>query len=331
MTTSLVKHEPQQINRPTTESGIEMALALREETEKRNVVAQYVTHHLRDGVDYGVIPGTKERTLLKPGAEKLVDLFRCTPQFEILDKIENWDTGLFNYTFRVRISHRESGKVLAEGFGSANSREGRYRWRNAHRKCPACGKESIYKSKWPPRDEPDAAPGWYCHKKAGGCGATFAAGDQRIESQAEGKVENDDIYTLVNTILKMGKKRALVDGAIALARCSDMFGQDLEDLIPVNEEPPVAPAKKEEPKRADLKAVLAGIANANTEGELKGVAEIASQLSGKDKAEAKKAYSARLAEIKKVPPHNPETGEVIDDYDYGPPPMNAAREPGSEG
>jgi hypothetical protein len=329
--TSLVKHEPAHINRPTTESGIEMALALQEETEKRTIVALYVGRHLHDGVDYGIIPGTKERTLLKPGAEKLVELFRCTPQFDILDKVEDWDAGLFNYTFRVRISHRESGKVLAEGYGSANSREGRYRWRNAHRKCPVCGKETIYKSKWASRDQPNAKPGWYCHKKAGGCGENFCAEDQRIESQTEGRVENDDIYTLVNTILKMAKKRALVDGAIALARCSDMFGQDLEDLVLVDEEPPAAPAKKEDLKRADLKVVLAGIANAYTEGELKGVAESASQLSEKDKEEAKKAYIERLAEIREAPPHNPNTGEVLDDYDYGPPPMNAAQEPGSEG
>ncbi|OFW58414.1 MAG: hypothetical protein A2Y75_01515 [Candidatus Solincola sediminis] len=310
--TSLVKKEPFDVTRPTTESGIEMALALKEESEKRLVVAQYINRHLHQGVDFGVIPGTKEQTLLKPGAEKLVDLFRCTPQFEILDKVEDWASGLFNYTFRVRIAHRESGKVLAEGYGSANSREGRYRWRNDHRKCPSCGKESIYKSKWAPRDQPYAKPGWYCNKKAGGCGETFADGDQRIESQTEGKVENDDIYTLVNTILKMAKKRALVDGAIALARCSDMFGQDLEDLEPLDEEPPSRPAKNDGPC-SELQTVLARIANSVSEKELKGVAEQAAKLTDADKAEAKKAYLKKLDELKnEEPPHDPKTGEVTE-------------------
>lgn len=41
----------------------------------------------------------------------------------------------------------------------------------------------------------------------------------------------------------MAKKRALVDGAIALARVSDMFKQDLDDLAQ-QDEPPAEPPKK---------------------------------------------------------------------------------------
>jgi hypothetical protein len=239
---------PKAMAKPTTPRAIVMAEALKEDTEQRALLQMYVSQHMKTGTDYGVIPGTNKPTLLKPGAEKLTDLFRCTPSFDLIEKIEDWEKGLFHYTFRVRITSRDAGTVLAEGFGSANSREGRYRWRNAHRKCPECEKEAIFKSKFPPRDNPDAAPGWYCHKKAGGCGANFAAGDERIESQTEGKVENDDIYTLVNTILKMAKKRALVDGAIALARCSDIFTQDVEDMV--DEEPHSAPP----PQRAARQA-----------------------------------------------------------------------------
>jgi hypothetical protein len=39
-----------------------------------------------------------------------------------------------------------------------------------------------------------------------------------------------DPYTLDNTILKMAKKRALVDAALLVASLSDVFTQDLEDL-----------------------------------------------------------------------------------------------------
>jgi hypothetical protein len=245
--------------KPTTPRAIVMAEALKEDPEQRALLQAYVSQHMKAGTDYGVIPGTQKPTLLKPGAEKLTDLFRCTPTFDLLEKVEDWDAGLFHYTFRVRITSRDAGTVLAEGFGSANSREGRYRWRNAHRKCPECAKEAIFKSKFPPRDNPSAPPGWYCHKKAGGCGANFDAGDERIESQTEGKVENDDIYTLVNTILKMAKKRALVDGAIALARCSDIFTQDVEDFAEegVSEEPAPRAARRPAPKQEAPKAVEA--------------------------------------------------------------------------
>lgn len=229
--------------KPTTPRAIVMAEALKEDTEQRVLLQAYVREHMKAGTDYGVIPGTNKPTLLKPGAEKLTDLFRCTPTFDLLEKVEDWDAGLFHYTFRVRITSRDAGTVLAEGFGSANSREGRYRWRNANRKCPACGKEAIVKGK------EEYGGGWVCFKKKDGCGAKYADGAAEIEGQESGKVENDDIYTLVNTILKMAKKRALVDGAIALARCSDIFTQDVEDFAEEGHEPAPQSARRPAPRQ----------------------------------------------------------------------------------
>ncbi len=233
---------PKALAKPTTPRAIVMAEALKEDTEQRALLQAYVSQHMKVGTDYGVIPGTQKPTLLKPGAEKLTDLFRCTPTFDLIEKVEDWEAGLFHYAFRVRITSRDAGTVLAEGFGSANSREGRYRWRDSRRKCPACGKETIIKGK------AEYGGGWLCFAKKGGCGAKWDDGATEIEEQQIGKVENDDIYTLVNTILKMAKKRALVDGAIALARCSDIFTQDVEDLT--DGDPDAAPAPRAPPRAA---------------------------------------------------------------------------------
>ncbi len=41
---------------------------------------------------------------------------------------------------------------------------------------------------------------------------------------------NRDPYTLDNTVLKMAKKRALVDATLLVASLSDIFTQDLEDM-----------------------------------------------------------------------------------------------------
>jgi hypothetical protein len=205
--------------------AVEMRAAMEAEIQVREVVKAYIEKLMVEGVDYGKIPGTDKPTLLKPGAEKLIDLFRCEPLFEVTHRIEQWeDRPLFHYEFRCRIVERQSGKVLAEGFGSANSREGRHRWRNADRKCPSCGQAAIIVGK------PEFGGGFVCFKKKGGCGAKYGAEEAAIVDQPTGKVENDDIFTLVNTILKMAKKRALVDGAIAIARCSDLFTQDVEDI-----------------------------------------------------------------------------------------------------
>jgi hypothetical protein len=201
---------------------------LREELEQHQILAQYVKQCMVEGTDYGRIQGSEKPTLLKPGAEKLIDLFGCTPEFTLVPEFchEDFESGFFKYTFRCRIISRELGAVLAEGYGSANSRESRFRWRTAHRKCPVCGKDTIIQGK------SEYGGGWVCFKKKGGCGEKYVASDERITRQTVGRVANENIADLDNTILKMAKKRAQVDGAIALARCSDMFTQDVEDFTP---------------------------------------------------------------------------------------------------
>lgn len=202
-----------------------VADALLRETEQRKLLGQYVSHHMIPGTDFGVIPGTEKPTLYKPGAEKLTQLFRCIPRFRIEDRTENWETGLFYYRIGCTIVTQGDGTPVAEGVGSCSTFESRYRWRNASRVCPSCGKEAIIKGKT------EFGGGWVCFKKKDGCGAKFNEQDKSITSQAVGRIENPDIRDHVNTVLKMAKKRALVDAAIALARCSDIFTQDLEDNL----------------------------------------------------------------------------------------------------
>jgi len=256
----------------TTERGTGRAMivadALTQEGEQRKLLGEYVAKHMQEDTDYGIIPGTKNRTLLKPGAEKLTTLFRCVPRFVVEEKIENWETGLFFYRFACHIETLDGGNVVAEGVGSCNSYEGRYRWRNADRKCPECGAAAIMRSKFPPRENPSLAPGWYCFSKKGGCGAQFTAEDEAITGQATGRVQNPDLADCANTVLKMAKKRAHVDAAIALARCSDIFTQDVEDFAGGHEEPeqPAARNGKYDPRTipsvksgADLKPPIRSI------------------------------------------------------------------------
>lgn len=214
--------------------------ALQEAGEQRKLLGEYIREHMVEGPDYGTIPGAGDtKVLKKPGAEKLVDIYRCAAEYERTASIENWEKGFFHYEFKAKVRHRESGVVFAEGVGSANSMEAKYRWRQGSRKCPACGKETIIKGK------AEYGGGWLCFAKKGGCGEKWPAGDQSIEGQEVGRIENDDPYTSVNTLLKMAKKRALVDAAVSLARVSDLFTQDLDDDA---DHPPTPPASMEPPK-----------------------------------------------------------------------------------
>lgn len=220
-----------------------VADALKQEGEQRTLLGQYVKEHMVEDTDYGVIPGTTKKTLLKPGAEKLTQLFRCIPRFTIEQTVENWETGLFHYRFKCQIVLQSDESVVAEGVGSCSTFESRYRWRKGDRLCPKCGAAAILRSKFPPKNAPEEEPGWYCFDKKGGCGENFSFNTDSITSQTTGRVQNPDILDQVNTVLKIAKKRAHVDASVALARCSDIFTQDLEDTVEEK-----AAAKTEQPK-----------------------------------------------------------------------------------
>lgn len=179
--------------------------------------------------DYGVIPGTKKPTLLKPGAEKLCNIYGLVPTYE-----ETWTQGdgIITPTLRCHMTafiHRgdADGPIVGVGKGAANSFERKHRYRGAQRSCPVCGCEgTIRRSRW----ERDGDKGWYCHDKAGGCGEQFFSKDPRIVEQQAGMVENRDPYDVENTLIKMAKKRAQIDGTLSATATSGLFSQDLEDL-----------------------------------------------------------------------------------------------------
>ena len=206
------------------------ALALPDEqTFRRNIQAinrfQQIVHAtMVKDQDYGVIPGTQKPTLLKPGAEKIAKLLGLADEYELLNQQEDWDKPFFCYLIRCNLRHFGSGTIVSQGLGECNSMENKYRWRDAKRVCPECKQEAIIKG------QEQYGGGWLCYVKRGGCGAKWPDGAAEIEGQKLGRVENDDIYSLVNTILKMAKKRALVDAALSAGRLSNIFTQDMEDL-----------------------------------------------------------------------------------------------------
>jgi hypothetical protein len=204
------------------------AMSIESAVERYNAVTEFVSRVLRNEVDYGVIPGTDKRTLLKPGAEKLTTFFGLSTRFRLLERIEDW-TGeqhggepFFYYLYRCRLFRGDV--LIAEGDASCNSRETKYRWREAQRLCPACGQSAIIKG----REE--FGGGWLCFRKKGGCGAKFPDGDQTIESQQTGRVSNPDIADQVNTIQKMSQKRSLVGAVLLAVNASEFFTQDIEDM-----------------------------------------------------------------------------------------------------
>jgi hypothetical protein len=187
----------------------------------------FIKEYLVPDEDFGTIPGTPKPTLLKPGADKLCEIYGMSDEYIVQQSIERFDTKpeLFDYTVKCILKTKRDGRLVGEGLGSCNSFEGKYLYRDTKRKCPMCGKETII------RGQEQYGGGWLCWKKKDGCGAKFLAGDKAIEDQKTGKEFNEDIPTQKNTILKMAKKRAKIDAVIAATRSSGIFTQDMEDIV----------------------------------------------------------------------------------------------------
>ena len=169
-------------------------------------IAQFQTivqSTLKKNHDYGVIPGTTKPTLLKPGAEKILTLMGMTSEYEITEKIQDYENGFFAFTIKCTLL-RQSMKIT-EGLGHANTKESRYskRW-VSEKKIP----EGIDKKSLQTREK-----------------------DGKYGTYTEYLMTNDDPYTLANTVLKMAKKRAQVDAALTVASLSEIFTQDIEDQM----------------------------------------------------------------------------------------------------
>ncbi|WP_051302520.1 hypothetical protein [Salibacterium aidingense] len=120
------------------------------------------------GVDYGSVDGFSKPTLLKPGAEKLCDVFGFSKTADVVNRIEQWESGIFAYEVKMTLVRKDNGGIEAEGLGFCNSKESSF--------------------------------------------------------------QQQDPYTIVNTVLKMAKKRALIDAVLSATRSSGIFTQDIEDI-----------------------------------------------------------------------------------------------------
>ncbi|OGP12981.1 MAG: hypothetical protein A2052_03720 [Deltaproteobacteria bacterium GWA2_54_12] len=152
------------------------------------------------GQHYGTVPGCGDKkTLLKPGAEKLMMTFRLAADPHI-QEIPTED----GITFRVvcRITNQASGVFLGAGIGEASSREDKYNWRSA-----VC------------EEEYQATPD---DRKRVKWGRRWEKGRQTAYQIKQVRTNWAD---QANTILKMAKKRALVDAILTVTAASDIFTQ----------------------------------------------------------------------------------------------------------
>ena len=151
------------------------------------------------GTHYGTVPGCGDKpTLLKAGAEKLMMTFRLALDPEVEDLSDAYTR---RYRVRTRVTAQSTGAFLGTGVGECASDEEKYAWREA-----VCREEfdatdpSLRREKWKRNLK---APLLQVHTNPA---------------------------DVANTILKMAKKRSLVDAVLTVTGASDIFTQDIEDI-----------------------------------------------------------------------------------------------------
>lgn len=210
MSTDVVVREP----------VVRSELSVQDLVDRADKIRKAMQGAMKDGEHYGIIPGTDKPTLLKPGAEKLCQLFLFDPEYQDEQK---WDGEHLTVTARCTLYHIPTGNRVAAGMAMCSTKESKYAYRNAKRVCPNCGAEEIIKGK------AEYGGGWLCWKKKGGCGQKFPEGDPAIESQEAGQKPNENLPDTYNTVMKMACKRALIAAVLNGTAASDVFTQDLDD------------------------------------------------------------------------------------------------------
>lgn len=164
-----------------------------------NLMQDVMQEVMQKDTHYGVIPGTKQPSLYKAGAEKIMSTFRLAADPEV----ESIGTdGEVHYRVKVRILSA-SGLFLGAGIGECSSSEDKYAWRAA-----VC------------QEEFDETPENRRRVK-------YAKWQGKVEKKQQVRTNPADVS---NTVLKMAKKRGLIDGVLTVTAASDLFTQDIEDL-----------------------------------------------------------------------------------------------------
>lgn len=159
--------------KPVMVSGVR-GMTVEEAKEFDDEMNRFIDTVLVAGTDYGIIPNCKKPSLLKSGAEKILNYLGLIIRVEITNRIEDYNTGFFCYEAKVFVIDY-NGVVRGEGIGVVNSREGKYAKSNG--------------------------------------------------------------FAVQNTVLKMAKKRALVDATLNVGNLSSRFTQDIEDMNLESENP----------------------------------------------------------------------------------------------
>lgn len=173
-----------------------------------NSFSDFTKQILKPGLDFGTIPGVQKPSLFKPGAEKLRFAYGLSTEVKCTSKSEDFVRKFFDYTYLCTVRDK-SGRVLAQCEGNCCSEETKYKY--------------IFQPNYSVTPTKDEADQWKAEKRG-------------KQSKINGKwvwcdrIENPEVSTLRNTLMKMAQKRAFVGAMLLATGASEFFTQDVEDM-----------------------------------------------------------------------------------------------------
>jgi hypothetical protein len=213
---------------------------------------------MKENVDFGVIPGSKKPSLLKAGAEKATSFFGLFPRFADAEVVNDWtgeNHGGEPFFYYRRTCNLYRGDILVASVdGSCNSWEKKYRYRWVDEsQVPANVDKSKLKTQGGRVSEFTFAvekaettgkygkPAEYWKRFTDAINNGTATPTKRKTSKGESPaweidgtmycLPNEDPADIVNTVLKMADKRALVAATLIATGLSEYFTQDIEDYV----------------------------------------------------------------------------------------------------
>jgi len=225
-----------------------------------NLIQEVMKAVMKDGEHYGKIPGCGDKpSLLKPGAEKLMFTFRLVadPEVEVYELYHPTVQGHREYRVKVRISSL-SGTYMGGGVGSCSTMENKYRFRGGER-IPT--DQQVPKEYW---NMKNAGKMEEAKQLIGGDGyGVMKQNGAWVICEMGEKQEHDNPADFYNTCEKMAKKRALVDATLTVTAASDIFTQDIEELVdngvmtlkPESKKEPIQPPQKKTDTPADTNKI----------------------------------------------------------------------------
>jgi hypothetical protein len=197
--TDLAAYQPQAVEEYRPRIIMEPAEAADLDNQLRSMMKAI----LREGTDYGTIPGTPKPSLWKPGAEKLLQWFGFGHEIVKADTERNEDGSRLGVTYRCTVTKemqdgRKVTVATCEGYAGYDEDSFFITEQDARRKAEASER------KWARKDNRAPKP-------------------EKWENAAEYRAP-------WNSVIKMAQKRSLVGAALQATSASTLFTQDLEDM-----------------------------------------------------------------------------------------------------